>query len=58
MINYVSAIAVDFGSTDSGCARVIDKDEEGRIMFKAPDYVQAMPNYVKDSTWFLSRHCS
>ena len=28
---YISAIAVDFGSTNSGCARIVSFDENGKL---------------------------
>lgn len=51
-MQHISAIAVDFGSSNSGCARVYDKDSNGNIVFSKPDYLHALPNYVKDNTWF------
>lgn len=54
MKQYVSAIAVDFGSTNSGCARIYDRDNDGKVIFQSsPDYIQALTNYVKDNTWFF-----
>lgn len=52
MSNKLSAIAVDFGSTNSGCARVYEKDTDGNLVFSQPDYLHALPNYVKDNTCF------
>lgn len=54
MKQYVSAIAVDFGSTNSGCARVYDRDNGGNIIFRSlPDYIYASTSCVKDDTYFF-----
>lgn len=51
----VSAIAVDFGSTNSGCARIYSFDEEGRLKYDTPHLVHSNGSYAKDNTWFYIR---
>ncbi len=51
-MNYVSAIAVDFGSTNSGCARVASFNAEGKLVYTTPEFLQNIGNYAKDNTWF------
>jgi len=47
-----SAIVVDFGSTNSGCARVRSLDNEGNLVYSTPEFLQNIGNYAKDNTWF------
>lgn len=49
---YISAIAVDFGSTNSGCCRVCSHDSEGNLVFSNPEFIQNVGDYAKDNTWF------
>lgn len=51
----VSAIAVDFGSTNSGCARIYSFDEEGKLKYDTPHLVHSNGTYAKDNTWFYVR---
>lgn len=51
-MDYISAVAVDFGSTNSGCARVISFDEEGKLKYDTPHLVHNTGLYAKDNTWF------
>ena len=48
----ISAIAVDFGSTNSGCCRVCSHDSEGNLVFSNPEFLQNIGSYAKDNTWF------
>lgn len=52
MSNYVSAIAVDFGSSNSGCCRVCNFDNEKNLVFSNPEFIQNKGDYAKDNTWF------
>ncbi len=49
---YISAIAVDFGSTNSGCARIVSFDENGKLKYDTPHLVHSTGTYAKDNTWF------
>ena len=48
----ISAIVVDFGSTNSGCCRVCSHDAEGNLVFSNPEFLQNIGSYAKDNTWF------
>lgn len=48
----ISAIVVDFGSTNSGCCRVCSHDAEGNLIFSNPEFLQNIGSYAKDNTWF------
>ncbi len=48
----ISAIIVDFGSTNSGCCRVCSHDAEGNLIFSNPEFLQNVGSYAKDNTWF------
>ena len=37
-MSYVSAIAVDFGSTNSGCCRVCEHDSNGELIYANPEF--------------------
>ena len=49
---YISAIAVDFGSTNSGCCRISSFDSNGNLTYAAPVFLHDIGNYAKDNTWF------
>ena len=49
-MNYISAIVIDFGSTNSGCARI--EFENGQISYRQPIFIQGSHTYSKDDTWF------
>lgn len=49
---YISAIAVDFGSTNSGCARIVSFDDNGNLKYDTPHLVHSTGDYAKDNTWF------
>ena len=49
---YISAIAVDFGSTNSGCCRISSFDSNGNLTYAAPAFLHDIGNYAKDNTWF------
>lgn len=49
---YISAIAVDFGSTNSGCARIHAFDQDGKLKYATPETLHSDTNYAKDNTWF------
>ena len=51
-MDFISAIAVDFGSTNSGCARIISYDEDGKLKYDNPHLVHNTGTYAKDNTWF------
>ena len=51
-MSYISAIAVDFGSTNSGCARVTSFDDKGNLVYTTPEFLQNIGSYAKDNTWF------
>lgn len=48
----ISAIVVDFGSTNSGCCRVCSHDAESNLVFSNPEFLQNIGSYAKDNTWF------
>ncbi len=48
---YISAIAIDFGSTNSGAAR-IDHFTNGKSTYTTPTLLYSNGYYAKDSTWF------
>ncbi len=48
----ISAIVVDFGSTNSGCCRVCSHDADGNLVFSNPEFLQNIGSYAKDNTWF------
>lgn len=48
---YLSAIAIDFGSTNSGAAR-IDTVKDGRLIYSTPQFCHTDGHYAKDPTWF------
>lgn len=50
-MSYISAIIVDFGSTNSGCARI--PQENGALFYQKPMFLHATPYYAKDDTWFF-----
>lgn len=50
---YISSIVVDFGSSNSGCARI--ELESGHSMYKTPTFLQGSQFYAKDDTWFYVR---
>ena len=52
MSKEISAIAVDFGSTNSGCCRVCSHDAEGNLLYSNPEFLQNIGSYAKDNTWF------
>ena len=49
---YISAITVDFGSTNSGCCRISSFDSNGNLTYAAPAFLHDIGNYAKDNTWF------
>lgn len=51
-MSYVSAIAVDFGSTNSGCCRVCEHDSNGELIYANPEFLHSIGDYAKDNTWF------
>lgn len=51
-MDYISAIAVDFGSTNSGCARICSFDEHGQLKYDTPHLMHSTGDYAKDNTWF------
>lgn len=51
-MNYISAIAVDFGSTNSGCARICSFDHQGKLKYDTPHLIHSTGEYAKDNTWF------
>lgn len=51
-MSYISAIAVDFGSTNSGCARICSFDDKGELKYDTPHLVHSTGTYAKDNTWF------
>lgn len=50
-MNYCSSIVVDFGSTNSGCARI--ELEENNSGYRTPTFIQGNQTYAKDATWFF-----
>lgn len=53
-MNYCSSIVVDFGSTNSGCARV-ESDKTKQNSYSTPNFIQGNQTYAKDCTWFYVR---
>lgn len=51
-MEYISAIAVDFGSTNSGCAQIFSFDANGKLMYDTPHLIHRTETYAKDNTWF------
>lgn len=51
-MSYISAIAVDFGSTNSGCCRVKEFDANGNLIYANPEFLENVGTYAKDDTWF------
>lgn len=51
-MSYIAAIAVDFGSTNSGCCMVTDNNEDGSLKYSSPILVHSTGDYAKDATWF------
>lgn len=49
---YISAITVDFGSTNSGCCRTSSFDNEGNLVYTQPIFLHNTGYYAKDETWF------
>ena len=49
---YISAITIDFGSTNSGCAR-IELEQGKQSDYKLPIFLQGSQYYAKDDTWFF-----
>ena len=49
---YTSAIAIDFGSSNSGAAR-IDTYQDGRLVYSTPQFCHSDGYYAKDVTWFF-----
>lgn len=52
-MKYVSAIIVDFGSTNSGCARIMSFDKNGDLTYTTPEFLHSNGYYAKDETWFF-----
>lgn len=52
-MNYVAAISIDFGSTNTGCAGIYPSENGGEIRYRTPDYFYHTGNYAKDNTWFF-----
>lgn len=48
---YISAVAIDFGSTNSGAAR-IDTIKDGKLVYSTPRFRHSDGYYAKDPTWF------
>lgn len=49
---YTSAIVIDFGSSNSGAAR-IDTYKNGRLVYSTPQFCHSDGYYAKDATWFF-----
>lgn len=50
-MNYCSSIVVDFGSTNSGCARTeLGNNQDSYLR---PIFIQGSQTYAKDDTWFF-----
>jgi len=49
---YISAIAVDFGSTTSGCCRISSFGSNGDLTYAPPAFLHDIGNYAKDNSWF------
>ncbi len=52
MSSYIAAIAVDFGSTNSGCCLVSDHNDDGSLKYSSPTFIHSTGDYAKDATWF------
>ncbi len=50
-MSYISAIAIDFGSTNPGAAR-IDHLTDDKLTFTIPTLLYPDEYYAKDATWF------
>lgn len=50
-MSYISAITVDFGSTNSGCVRIAQENET--LVYQNPMFLHATPYYAKEDTWFF-----
>ena len=50
-MNYISAIVIDFGSTNSGCARI--GLENNSATYQQPVFLHGSQFYAKDDTWFF-----
>lgn len=48
---YISAVAIDFGSTNSGAAR-IDTFKNGELVYSTPTFCHSDGHYAKVPTWF------
>lgn len=48
---YLSAIAIDFGSSNSGAAR-IDKIKDGKLVYSTPEFCHSDGHYAKVPTWY------
>ena len=51
-MQYLSAIAVDFGSSNTGVAR-IDHFENGKLTYTTPTLPYSDGYYAKDASWFF-----
>ena len=52
-MNYVAAISIDFGSTNTGCAGIHPSENGGEIKYRTPEFFYHTGNYAKDNTWFF-----
>ena len=52
-MNYVAAISIDFGSTNTGCAGIHSSENGGKIEYRTPEFFYHTGNYAKDNTWFF-----
>ena len=52
MSSYIAAIAVDFGSTNSGCCLISDHNDDGSLKYSSPTFIHSTGDYAKDATWF------
>lgn len=53
MKKYIAAIAIDFGSTNSGCAGVYTFDANNELTYSMPELCHSDGSYAKDNTWFF-----
>ena len=53
MKKYIEAIAIDFGSTNSGCAGIHSFDSRGNLIYQNPEWYHHNGAYAKDNTWFF-----
>lgn len=51
-MDYIAAISIDFGSTNTGCAG-IRLSENGTLKYDIPEFYYHTGNYAKDNTWFF-----